>query len=198
MTLAATGIVLGYAASTLTGSSHLRYGFARDFLLPALLTGVVAVGLVSAGLWLVLSKFGRNARLSPEFVFVVLAVVGSAGLVAGAAFARSHGIPRIESRQLGPVVYTARCGANECDLSIAAETVSGRPLSIPEASSLTFGCGSDRPRFSVYAEKPTAGVRLSRPCRDPRLVAAWPVVMGLPPGSYELSFVTVENVPRAG
>ena len=198
MTVAATGIVLGYAASTLTGSSHLRYGFARDFLLPALLTGIVAVGLVSAGLWLVLSRFGRNARVSPEFVFVVLAVVGSAGLVAGTAFARSHGIPRIESRQLGPVVYTARCGGSRCELSIAAKTVSGRPLSIPEASSLTFGCGSARPRFSVYAEKPTAGVQLAPTCRDPRLVAAWPVVMGLPPGSYELSFVEVENVPRAG
>ena len=198
MTVAATGIVLGYAASTLTGSSHLRYGFARDFLLPALLTGVVAVGLISAGVWLVLSKFGRNARLSPEFAFVILAVVGSAGLVAGTAYARSHGIPRIESRQLGPVAYTARCGATACDVSIAAKTVSGRSISIPEASTLTFGCGSARPRVSVYVEKPTAGLRLSRTCRDPQLVAAWPVVMGLPPGSYELSFVKVVNVPRIG
>ena len=39
MTIAATGIDVGYAASTMTGSPHLRYGFARDFLLPATLTG---------------------------------------------------------------------------------------------------------------------------------------------------------------
>jgi hypothetical protein len=196
MTLAASGIVLGYAASTMTGSSHLRYGFARDFLLPALLTGVVAVSLASAGLWLVLSRLARGRRLSPEFGFVIFTVIGAAGLVAGASFARAHGIPRIESRQLGPVAYTARCGSDHCDVSIAAKTRSGRSISIPEPSTLTFGCGSARPRFTVYAEKPTAGVRLTRPCRDPRLVAAWPVVMGLPPGSYELRAVTVANIPR--
>ena len=51
MTIAATGIVLGYASSTLTGPSHLRYGFARDFMLPALLTAIVTVVLGSTGLW---------------------------------------------------------------------------------------------------------------------------------------------------
>jgi hypothetical protein len=193
LTLAAAGIVLGYAASTMTGSSHLRYGFARDFLLPALLTGVVAVGLASAGLWLLLSRLGRGARLSPESGFVILTVIGAAGLVAGISFARAHGIPRIESRQLGAVEYTARCRSDHCDVSIAAKTRSGRSLSIPERSTLTFGCGSDRPRFTVYVEDPSAGVRITPTCRQPRLVAAWPTVMGLPPGSYELRAVTVEN-----
>jgi len=198
MTLAAAGIVLGYAASTMTGSSHLRYGFARDFLLPALLTGIVGVSLASAGLWLVLSRVGRVARLSPEFGFVVLAVVVSAGMVAGMAFARAHGLPRIESRQLGNVAYTARCRGDTCDVAIEATTRSGRSISIPEASTLTFGCGGPRARFTVYVERPTAGVRLTRSCRDPRLVAAWPLVMGLPPGSHELYAVKVENAERTG
>jgi hypothetical protein len=198
MTLAAVGIVLGYAASTMTGSSHLRYGFARDFLLPALLTGIVAAGLASAGLWFVLSRMGRRGRLSPEFGFVVLSVVGAAVLVVGVAFARAHGIPRIESRQLGSVAYTARCGGAACDVSIDAKTTAGHPISIPETSTLTFGCGSARPRFTVYVEKPTHGVRLTRACRAPRLVSAWPTVMGLPPGSYELHAVTVKNVPQPG
>jgi hypothetical protein len=39
----------------------------------------------------------------------------------------------------------------------------------------------------------TQGVRLGRPCVDPRLVAAWPTVMGLPPGSPELDAVRVRN-----
>lgn len=198
MTLAAAGIVLGYAASTMTGSSHLRYGFARDFLLPALLTGIVGVSLATAGLWLVLSRLGRGARLSPEFGFVILTVVGAAGLVASVTFARAHGLPRIESRQLGHVAYTARCGGDACDIAIEATTRSGRSISIPEASTLTFGCGSPRARFTVYVERPTAGVRLTRSCRDPRLVAAWPVVMGLPPGSHELYAVKVENAARTG
>jgi hypothetical protein len=191
MSIASAGIVLGYSASTLTGSPHLRYGFSRDFLLPALLIGIVAVGLISAGLWLVL----RRARfpVSPEFVFVVVSVVGSACLVVGLAYARANGIPRIESRQLGAVTYTASCRGAECEIAIAATTTSGQPISIPESSTLTFGCGSRKPRFTVYAEDPTAGVRLTEPCPDPRLVAAWPTVMGLPPGSFELSAVDVRN-----
>jgi hypothetical protein len=195
MTIAAAGIVVGYAASTMTGSSHLRYGFARDFLLPALLAGIVSVSLVSSGLWLLLSRRRRRrADLSPESGFVILAVAGAAALVAGATFARSHGLPRIESRQLGPVAYTARCTGDVCDVSIQASTRAGRTLSIPEASTLTFGCGSGRARFTIYVEEPADGVRLGRRCRDPQLVAAWPVVMGLPPGSYELRAVMVENV----
>ena len=193
LTIASTGIVVGYAASTLTGSPHLRYGFARDFLLPALLTGIAGVGLVSAGLWLLLSSRKRERGLSPEFVFVVLAIVGSACAVFFLAYARANGIPRIESEQLGSVTYTATCRGDTCRVSIAAKTTSGDPVSLPQASSLTFGCGSDEPRFSVYSGTPSAGVGVGSTCRSPRLVAAWPTVMGLPPGSYELAAVKVRN-----
>lgn len=197
MTVAAVGIVVGYSASTMTGSPHLRYGFARDFLLPALLTAVVAVSLVSAALWLLLSR-RKGGRVSPEFGFVVVAVVGGAAIVAALVAMRANGLPRIESRQLGPIEYTATCRNAVCDISLTAETTSGRSISIPEASTLTFGCGSDRARFTLYEPRPTAGVRLDRACRDPRLVAAWPTIMGLPPGSYELAAVKVANVPPSG
>ena len=62
MVIAATGLVLGYTASTMIGSSHLRYGLARDFLLPALLTSIVAVTLISVGLWRVISR--RQGKIS--------------------------------------------------------------------------------------------------------------------------------------
>jgi hypothetical protein len=113
--------------------------------------------------------------------------------VVGLAYARANGIPRIESRQLGAVTYTATCRGAGCDISIAATTTSGQPISIPESSTLTFGCGGREPRFTLYVDEPTAGVRLTEPCPDPRLVAAWPTVMGLPPGSFELSAVGVRN-----
>ncbi|HSF61879.1 MAG TPA: hypothetical protein VLA69_09305, partial [Gaiellaceae bacterium] len=128
MTVASVGIVLGYSASTMTGSPHLRYGFARDFLLPALLTGVVAISLVSAALWLLLSR-RRAGRFSPEFGFVVLAVVGGAAIVVVLVMARASGLPRIESRQLGPIEYTASCRGAVCDISLTAETTSGRSIS---------------------------------------------------------------------
>jgi hypothetical protein len=117
----------------------------------------------------------------------------SAGLVAGAAIARAEGLPRIESRTLGPVVYTASCRDAVCDVDVEARTVSGRPISIPERSTLTFGCGSEGWSFTLYVDEPSAGVRLPVTCRAPRLVAAWPTVMGLPPGSYELAAVDVVN-----
>ena len=50
MSLASAAIVLGYTSSTLTGPAHLRYGFARDFLLPAFLSGIVAVSLLASPL----------------------------------------------------------------------------------------------------------------------------------------------------
>ena len=198
MTLASSGIVLGYAASTMTGSPHLRYGFARVFLLPALLTAIVAVSLGAVGLWPLVSRLVRRSRFSPTFAFVVISVVAAAGLVTGATYARSHGIPRIESKQLGSVSYVARCGEDTCEVALDARTRSGEPIAIREASTLTFGCGSDRARFTLYAEELSNGVRLDRPCHDPRLVGAWPTVMGLPPGSYELAKVPVTNLPPTG
>jgi hypothetical protein len=151
------------------------------------------------GLWLLLARIGplrippTSVRLSTESVLVLVAFLVSAALVAGTAAARSEGLPRIESRSLGPVVYTASCESSVCDVEIAAKTISGRPISISERSTLTFGCGSDTPRFTRYVAEPSAGVRIPATCRDPRLVAAWPTIMGLPPGSYELDFVRVVN-----
>ena len=76
------------------------------------------------------------------------------------AYARANGIPRIESKQLGAVTYTATCRGDTCRVAIAAKTTSGDPISLPEASTLTFGCGSDEPRFSLYSSAPSAGVRV--------------------------------------
>lgn len=196
MTVAASVIVLGYSASTMTGSGHLRYGFARDFLLPALLTGVVAVGLASAGVWLLLSRREPTGRrLSSEARFVLAVVVGAGIAVTCVVLARSHGLPRIDSRQLESVTYAASCEGAECDVSLEATTPGGRRIAIPEASTLTFGCGDETPRFTLYVRDPTEGVRLQRSCRDPRLVAAWPTVMGLPPGRFELAAVDVVRAP---
>jgi hypothetical protein len=198
-TIAATGIVVGYAASTMTGSNHLRYGFARDFLLPGLLSGLVAAALFGVALWLLLARLGplrippTGVRLSTESVLVLVAFVVSGALVAGAAAARSEGLPRIESRSLDRVVYSATCAGSACDIELSARTMSGRPLSLPEPSTLTFGCGSDRPRYTEYVESLARPVRVDPTCADPRLVAAWPTVMGLPPGGFELAAVRVRN-----
>jgi hypothetical protein len=183
MTVAATGLVLGYAASTMIGSSHLRYGLARDFLLPALLTAVVAVALVTAGLWRLLSS--RKWGITPESVMVLLSVVGAVVMVAGAAYARAYGIPRLEGRQLGEVSYVASCKNGVCDVSIDARTTKGDPISIPETSTLTFDCGPGSPDVTVYAPNLDRGLRPTS-CPRPRLVHAWPTVAGLPPGAYEL------------
>jgi hypothetical protein len=184
MTVAACGLVVGYAASTMIGSSHLRYGLARDFLLPALLTSVVAVALVTCALWRVLSS--RTWRLMPESILVLLSLVGAVVMVAGAAYARAYGIPRIEGRRLAEVEYTASCRRDMCDVSVDARTTRGDPISIPAPSTLTFECGGGRPDLIVYARSLSGGVRLTTPCPDARLVQAWPTVAGLPPGTYEL------------
>lgn len=194
MTLASLLIVLGYTASTLSGSPHLRYGFARDFLLPALLSAIVAVSLASVALWIVLSARRRRTKPSPEFVYVVLAFGTCVVLVLGLALARAEGIPRLEDRHLAAITYTASCRPNACDVSVVAESGSGRSRSIREASVLTFRCAPGRPRFSLYARDLREPVPLGRECEAPRLVAAWPTLMGLPPGSFEFAAVGVRNV----
>ena len=183
MTVAATGLVIGYAASTMIGSSHLRYGLARDFLLPALLTAIVAVTLVTAGLWRLLAS--RNGRVSPESVLVLLSVAGAVVMVAGAAYARAYGIPRLDGHRLGAVGYTAACEKGVCDVAVDARTTAGDRISIPAASTLTFDCGPGSPDVTVYASSMEGGIRLAS-CPRPRLAHAWPTVAGLPPGTYEL------------
>jgi hypothetical protein len=192
MSLASAAIVLGYTSSTLTGPAHLRYGFARDFLLPAFLSAIVAISLISIGFWRLLSRRAWSARWSPEFVFVMLSFVASAALVATFAYARSNGIPRIDSRHLASITYTARCG-DQCNVAMSAARLGGGAASIPDASVLTFECGRSEPGFTIYVEQLTDAVPLARTCRDPWLVAAWPTVMGLPPGSFELAAVGVRN-----
>ena len=192
-TIAATGIVVGYAASTMTGSAHLRYGFARDFLLPSLLTGIVAVSLGSAGLWLVLSRVRRSARPSSELVFVCLALSAPCSSSPESPSPVTEGCRGSRARSSSP----SRTPPLALTGSAASPSMRGRGRArrsrSPSASTLTFGCGSDEPRFTIYAENPTEGVALSQTCPEPRLVAAWPTVMGLPPGSYELQAISVVN-----
>ena len=194
MTIAATGLVVGYAASTLTGPAHLRYGFARDFLLPALLTAIVLAVLFAWGSWNVLERRAREGRASREPRFVVAAVVLMLGVVAVANVARYEGLPRIESRHVATVEYSATCLEQTCHVRLEATTPSGRPIAIPEQSTLTFGCGSDRAQLTRYVAGLGDAIRIDPTCAEPRLVAAWPTVMGLPPGSYELAAVSVRNV----
>src|SRR6185312_8088682 len=102
-------------------------------------------------------------RLSPEFSFVMLALVGSACAVVALAYARANGIPRIEGSQLGAVTYTATCRDGTCRVSIAAETRAGESTSIPQASTLTFVCVPGTRRFTVYTPS-LDRVRIAEDC----------------------------------
>ncbi len=193
MTIASCGLVIGYAASTLSGSPHLRYGFARDFLLAALLATIVVVALAAIALWHVLERRPSARWASSETVFVLATVASVVVVVAASVYTRSSGLPRLESRHLAAVSYVARCTDDRCAIEVDARTPAGSRIAIPEASTLTFGCGSERPELSLYVSRLSGGVRVPPSCKDPRLVAAWPTVMGLPPGSTELRAIGVEN-----
>ncbi|HUG64143.1 MAG TPA: hypothetical protein VMK83_02910 [Gaiellaceae bacterium] len=193
LTLAAAGISLGYVAATIAGSSHLRYGYAREFMLPALLTAVVAVSLAACGLWAFLARVSRRGLPSPEMGFLAATVVASVVAVALVAHLRSAGLPRLESRHIAALTYLATCADRRCQIEIRAVNREGEPIAIPKSSTLTFGCASARPRFTLYVADADE-VDVGGDCAAPRLVAAWPLVMGLPPGSAELAAVKVRNV----
>jgi len=192
LTIAATGLVIGYTANTLSGSPHLRYGLARDFILPAMLAGIAGVIFITWALWRALLVIRRSAFFA-EAGLVVASVLAAALVVAAMSYARSHGIPRMRSSQLASVAYTASCAERtQCLVAVRATTVQHRTISLPEASTLTFECDGGR-RYSVYVSRLDHPVDLARSCREARLVAAWPTVMGLPPGSFELGAVKVRN-----
>ena len=193
MTVAATGLTLGYVASSLTGPSHLRYGFARDFLLASLLAAVVIVVLACIAGWHLVAR-RRGGLLSPDAAFVVAAVVSAVLVVVGVTYAQV-------SRPSPVRKQTSRKSRLHGELRRGRVRRSGgghgsgrTPIDIPGASTLTFGCGSDEPSFTLYVPSLTAGVRVPSECQSPRLVAGWPTVMGLPPGSFELAAVDVRNV----
>jgi hypothetical protein len=157
------------------------------------LTAIVAVVLGSCVLWRLLERRRPGARLSSEVAFVAASFLLVVGAVAGTAIARTSGLPRIEGKHLGSVVYSARCVGRTCDVELAATTTRGDAITIPESSTLTFACGSAQGRLTVYVSN-LDGVGVPASCADPRLVAAWPTVMGLPAGDGELAAVDVRNV----
>ena len=199
LTIAASGLVLGYLASTWSSSSALRFGFARDFMLASLLAGIVGVCLITAWVYRTVLRRGSlrvpgtSRALSPSRACVAAAAVGSLALMAGVVVARTYGLPRVDSRHLATIEYTATCAPDACRVDIAATNGHGESVDLPTTSLLSFGCGSDEPSFTVHAPDPAQGVPIPSSCADPRLVAAWPTIMGVPPNSEILRAVGVSN-----
>ena len=113
---------------------------------------------------------------------------------------RPHdGLPRLESRQLGVGQYTAELPRHAATCRLEATTPSGAAIIDPGGVDSDVRVRERRAAFTLYVERRRPRVSgHSRPCPDPRLVAAWPTVMGLPPGSFELGAVVgQERLGRA-
>ena len=157
MTIAACGLAVGCLASTMTGSSHLRYGFAREFLAAALLSAVVFATLASAAIWALLKHNRRHGRpWTTEFATALAVIATAAAFTLALAVARAEGLPRLDSRHLGVVEYNAACQGRTCDIAITATTVAGERISVPRASTLTFACGEGRQMRSPQGIRPKA------------------------------------------
>jgi hypothetical protein len=199
MTVAACGLTLGYLASSWSSSSALRFGFARDFMLASLLSGMVAVCIVTPAIYLAASRRGgvrvpgTTRVLSPVRVCAAAGAITVLVLMVGVVVARTYGLPRLNEQHLETLEYAAVCEPGSCRIEIAARNYERRPVSIPQTSLLTFGCGSDEPVFTLHVEQPSRGVVLPASCVEPRLVAAWPTIMGVPPSSSVLRAVRVSN-----
>ena len=175
---------------------RLRFGFARDFLLPFLLTGVVVVTLGFAAL----HRFVTRREPAPD-----------AGVPGGAPYlgrgggercrarggnGRRAGLRPAAARQPAlrdPRVPGGRATVRRCAVEVVAANPSGNEFSVPGASLLTFGCGSDEPRLSIHVPDPGGEFDVPATCSEPRLVAAWPATMGVPPNSAVLRSVDVTN-----
>ena len=121
-----------------------------------------------------------RCRRSP--IVVLLSVAGAVVMVAGAAYARANGIPRIEGSRLGEVEYTASCRREVCDVSVAARTTRGRSDLDSGALDAHLRLRERPAGFHALLARRRPASALQRPCPNARLVQAWPTVMRPPAG----------------
>ncbi|GIU95303.1 MAG: hypothetical protein KatS3mg012_1760 [Gaiellaceae bacterium] len=201
MAIAASGLVLGYVASTMAGSPHLKFGLARDFLLPALLVAILVAVLAVRATRDALARLDERRSRGGDpggvgDVRVPLAALGLVALLALAvSVALSTGLPRFESKHLAAITYASHCSGSVCRVQVVGRTTAGVMVRIPSPSVLAFACAGDDSLRAIYSSDPSRGVGLPDACRRPRLRFAWPAVMGLPPDLAHFERVTVTNRP---
>ena len=164
------------------------------------LHGIVGVCLLTAWIYRAVLRRGSlripgtSRMLSPSRSCLAAAAVGTLVLMTGVVVARTYGLPRIDSRHLATLEYSATCAPDTCRVAIAATNDRGESVDLPTTSTpdvrLRLGRAA---RFTVHAPDPADGVAIPATCADPRLVAAWPTIMGVPPSSDVLRAVGVSN-----
>ena len=172
----------------------LRYG-RRGFLPPALLTGVVAVVLVLSSSLPRLLAVTTCPVVSSGIVFV--GRCRSVGEILPWWLALptrgADGISRHRRRALGEVSdygFFRRERVTSPSTRGQREEIRSRS---PNLSTLTFECGGGRPGFTLMLGGWQAVSASPSRCPHARLAHAWPTVMGLPPGTFEVAAIKVKS-----
>ena len=129
--LAAGGTILAYLSGAPSGSSHLKYGFFRDFIAPmVLLTGAFIAALATRR---TTDAHPRDGLLVPMLVYFMVLI----GLVA----LRPFGLPAIPVPQAVQFQIASSCADGQCSFALTALDTAGQPL--PYNDLVYISCGDN-------------------------------------------------------
>lgn len=127
--LAAGGMILAYLSGAPSGSSHLKYGFFRDFIAPmVLLTG----GFIAA------LAMRRTTSAQPSGGIVVPIAVYFIVLI-GLVGMRPFGLPSIPGPQATQFQIASSCGGGLCGFTLSAFDAAGQKLPYDDLAYLSCG-----------------------------------------------------------
>jgi len=127
--VAAGGIILAYLSGAPSGSSHLKYGFFRDFIAPmVLLTGAFIGALATRRT--TEARQGGGIAVPMAVYFVVLV-----GLVA----LRPFGLPPIPVQQATQFQIASSCADGQCSFTLSALDATGKPLPYNDLAYVSCG-----------------------------------------------------------
>jgi hypothetical protein len=116
--VSAGGIVLAYLCGAPSGSSHLKYGFFRDFVSPLML---LAGAFIATAAWRRAEDGAAGRGLVVALVVFFAVVVGLTGL-------RAVGLPTVGG-QIARIDIASTCDAGECGFALTA--IGGNGEAVP-------------------------------------------------------------------
>lgn len=125
--VAAGGLILAYVSGAPSGSSHLKYGFFRDFV-PALV--LLTCSFIAA----IATARASDGQTRASLVVPLLVFMGVVTVLTGL---RAVGLPQVPGADIARFEVASRCEAGSCSFALGAFDSGGNEVPYPDLSYVT-------------------------------------------------------------
>jgi hypothetical protein len=125
--VAAGGLILAYVSGAPSGSSHLKYGFFRDFV-PALV--LLNCSFIAA----IATARASDGQTRASLVVPLLVFMGVVTVLTGL---RPVGLPQVPGADIARFEVASRCEAGSCSFALSAFDSGGSEVPYPDLSYVT-------------------------------------------------------------